>query len=594
VIKKNGVVSVMGLLLLTKILGFFKLRIIAQLFGASHDLDIFWAAFTIPDMVFLVIVAGSINAAIIPIFSDVLYDKGKKSLDSLFNKITVLFSGVLLLLTILLFIFTPEIGRWLIHSNEASLIFNSSTSLIAADVERFTTIMRIGLISPFILGLSNFITAYLQVRKQFFVTSLAPVFYNLGMIITPIILVKFFDLGIYGLAWSAIVGSVLHLAVQVPLFIKYYKGSEVNLIRSLRGMFSDSAVISTIKLATPRILSILAEQFNVVVNTIISFTLTAGALSAYKFAYSLHMFPISIIGSAVAQVTLPNLTESSKEIGKKKFSSILNNAMQFAMYLVLPIVSILTILRLPIVRLTYGTGAFDWQDTLLTSWCLVLLSLSIVGQTLMQIIMRAFYALKDTWKALIITLVGVGINLIFVVLLTNFFSHYYDWRIIVEQIFYQISHANGAGLLPVIKSFFADIFTWMTTRGESSLAVGGLAIGVSMTYLIETIIGFSYLNKVTEVKLITWEKTIKPLLLKILNAGLMAAGMYFVFKIFDWQLDTTRTVWVAFLTLITTLYGIVSYLLGSYLFKIPEFNQIKTYVLELITNFKDRIKGKNA
>jgi peptidoglycan biosynthesis protein MviN/MurJ (putative lipid II flippase) len=306
------------------------------------------------------------------------------------------------------------------------------------------------------------------------------------------------------------------------------------------------------------------------------------------------MFPIGIIGSAVAQVTLPNLAEFNREVGKKKFDSILNNAMQFAMYLVLPIVSVLMILRLPIVRLTYGTGAFDWQDTLLTSWCLVLLSLSIIGQTLMQIIMRAFYALKDTWKALIITLIGVGVNLIFVIFLTNFFSHYYDWRIIVEQIFYQISHANGAGLLPVIKSFFADVFTWMTTRGDSSLAVGGLAIGVSMTYLVETIIGFSYLNKVTEIKLITWEKTIKPLLLKILNATLMAVGMYFVFKIFDWQLDTTRTVWVAFLTLITTLYGAISYLLGSYLFKIPEFNQIKTYILELITNFKNRIKGKNA
>jgi putative peptidoglycan lipid II flippase len=594
VIKKNGVVSVMGLLLLTKILGFFKLRIIAQLFGASHDLDIFWAAFTIPDIVFLVIVAGSINAAIIPIFSDILYDKGKKSLDSLFNKITVLFSGIILLLTILLFIFTPQLGEWLVHSNEASLIFNSSATLISTDVELFTTIMRIGLISPFILGLSNFITAYLQVRRQFFMTSLAPVFYNLGMIIGAIILVGFFDLGIYGLAWSAIVGSILHLAVQVPSFIKYYRGSEVNLIRSPRGMFKDSAVISTIKLATPRILSILAEQFNVVVNTIISFTLTPGALSAYKFAYSLHMFPIGIIGSAVAQVTLPNLAEFNREVGKKKFDSILNNAMQFAMYLVLPIVSVLMILRLPIVRLAYGTGAFDWQDTLLTSWCLVLLSLSIIGQTLMQIIMRAFYALKDTWKALIITLIGVGVNLIFVIFLTNFFSHYYDWRIIVEQIFYQISHANGAGLLPVIKSFFADVFTWMTTRGDSSLAVGGLAIGVSMTYLVETIIGFSYLNKVTEIKLITWEKTIKPLLLKILNATLMAVGMYFVFKIFDWQLDTTRTVWVAFLTLITTLYGVISYLLGSYLFKIPEFNQIKTYILELITNFKNRIKGKNA
>jgi putative peptidoglycan lipid II flippase len=590
VIKKNGVVSVMGLLLLTKILGFFKLRIIAQLFGASHDLDIFWAAFTIPDIIFIVIVGGSINAAIIPIFTDELYGKGRKSLDSLFNKITMLFSGIIIVLTLLLFIFTPQIAQWLMSSDQAGVILGSSTNLLEADIPRFIDIMRIGLISPFVLGLSSFVTAYLQVRKQFFVTSLAPIFYNIAMIVFPVLFVKSFDMGIYGLAWSSIIGAILHLFVQVPLFIKYYKKSKIKPIKSLKRIFKDSAVVRAIKLATPRILSILGEQFNVVINTIISFTLTPGTLSAYKFAYSLHMFPINIIGSAVAQVTLPDLAKLSKERGKKKFRQIFNNAIQFSMYLVLPIVVVLVILRLPIVRLTYGAGAFDWQDTLLTSWCLVLLSFSIVGQTLMQIVMRAFYALKDTWKSLIITVIGIAVNLLFVYFLTNFFSHYYDWRIILEQIYYQISHANGAGVLPVIKSFFTDLWSWMTVRGDSSLAVGGLAVGVSMTYLVETIVGFGYLNKVTEVKLISWEDTIKPLLLKIVNALIMATGMYFVFKIFDWQLDTTRTVWVALLTLITASYGGVSYLLGSYLFKIKEFDHVKEYIVDLINNFRKKLK----
>jgi putative peptidoglycan lipid II flippase len=593
VIKKNGVVSVMGLLLLTKILGFFKLRIIAQLFGASHDLDIFWAAFTIPDMIFLVIVAGSVNAAIIPIFSDILYDKGKKKLDSIFNKITVLFSAVILVVTVLLFIFTPQIGQWLILSDKAELIFGTSSSLVANDITKFVSIMRIGLISPFILGISNFITAYLQVRKQFFVTSLAPAFYNLGMILSSILCVNVLNLDIYGLAWASIVGALLHLLIQVPRFMKFYRESEINMFDNLKNIFKDSAVIKTIKLATPRILSILSEQMIVIINTIISFTLTAGTLSAYKFAYSLHMFPINIIGSAVAQVALPDLAKASKESGKKQFHKILNNAIQFSMYLVLPIVAILIVLRLPIVRLTYGAGAFDWQDTLLTAWCLVLLSLSIVGQTLMQIVMRAFYALKDTWKALIITLVGIVINVVLVYFLTNFFSHYYDWRIILEQVFYQISQANGAGLLEVIKSFFTDLWSWMTVRGDSSLAVGGLAVAVSMTYFVETIIGFWYLNKVTEVKLINWKDTIKPLLLKILNTILMGVGMYFVFKIFDFQLDTTRTIWVILLTLATALYGAISYLLGSYLFKIPEFNQINRYIKGLINNFMSKLKRKD-
>lgn len=592
-IKKNGVVSVMGLLLLTKILGFFKLRIIAQLFGASHDLDIFWAAFTIPDMIFLVIVAGSINAAVIPIFTDQLYEKGKKSLAILFNKLTLIFTGAILLLTILLFVFTPQIAQWLISSKQAEVIFEVAETLQVSDVSRFIGIMRIGLISPFILGLSSFITAYLQSRKQFFVTSLAPITYNLGMIIFSLIFVRYFDMGIYGLAWSAIVGTLLHLAIQIPLFVKYYKESDLKLIRSFRNLFSKN-VVKALKLSAPRILSILGEQFNVIVNTVISFTLTAGTLSAYRFAYSLHMFPINIIGSAVGQVALPDLSKLSKPKDRPAFSRILNNAIQLSLFLVLPIVAVLMILRLPLVRLAYGTGAFDWQDTLLTSWVLVLLGLSIIGQTLMQIVMRAFYALKDTWKALVITLIGIAVNLAFVYFLTNFFSHYYDWRIILEQIFYQISHANGAGVLPVIKSFFADLWVWMTTRGNSTLGVGGLAVGVSMTYFVETIVGFWYLNKVTEVKLITWKETLRPLLVKILNTIIMAIGMYSVFKIFDLQLDTSRTIWVVLLTVVTTIYGGISYLLGAYLFKIKEFGDTWRYALEQIHDLRVRIKGKNG
>jgi putative peptidoglycan lipid II flippase len=592
VIKKNGVVSVMGLLILTKILGFFKLRIIAQLFGASHDLDIFWAAFTLPDMVFLVIVAGSINAAIIPIFSDILYGKGKKSLNNLFNKISYFFSVLILLSTIILFFLTPEIAHWLISSNQSSLIFGTSETLQAADIPRFITIMRIGLISPFVLGLSSFVTAYLQVRKQFFVTSLSSIFYNLGMIIFSIIFVQYLDMGIYGLAWTSIIATFLHLGIQLPRFFKYYNEEKVKPVLKFKEILTDNSVIKVLKLATPRILSILGEQINVIINTIISFTLTAGTLSAYKFAYSLHLFPINIIGSAVAQVILPDLAKCSNENGKKKFKKILNNAIQLSMYLVLPIVAVLIILRLPIVRLAYGTGAFDWQDTLLTAWVLVLLSLSIIGQTLMQIIMRAFYALKDTWKALIITLIGIAVNLTFVYFLTNFFSHYYDWRIIIEQIFYQISRANGAGVLPVIKSFFADLWSWMTVRGDSALAVGGLAVGVSMTYFVETILGLWYLNRVTEVELITWEETIKPLIKKVLNVAIMGMGMYFVFKIFDLQLDTTRTVWVALLTVITTIYGGISYLLGSFLFDIKEFNDVWKYFLDLMGDLKKKFFKK--
>ena len=115
--QKNSVPFVMLLLLITKILGFLKLRTIAQLFGVSHELDIFWAAFTIPDMLFMLLVAGSINAAVIPTFSEIFRKEGKDSLNQFFNHLMVIVSSLFILIAIILFIFTPQLTTLLIESD---------------------------------------------------------------------------------------------------------------------------------------------------------------------------------------------------------------------------------------------------------------------------------------------------------------------------------------------------------------------------------------------------------------------------------------------------------------------------------------------
>ena len=177
--KKNSVIVIMIMLLITKILGFWKLRVFAQLFGASHELDIFWASFTIPDMIFMVLVAGSVNAAIIPILTDQLYDRGKKSLNELFKKITMYFFLLCFLFVLIAFILAPTITEWIINSESASTILNIGFRMTQADYPLFLRLFRIGLLSPLFLSISAFVTSYLQVRKQFFVTSLAPLFMTL-------------------------------------------------------------------------------------------------------------------------------------------------------------------------------------------------------------------------------------------------------------------------------------------------------------------------------------------------------------------------------------------------------------------------------
>ena len=577
--QKNSIFFVMLLLLFTKVLGFLKLRTIAQLFGVSHELDIFWAAFTIPDMLFMILVAGSINAAVIPTLSEALNKKGKDFLNEFFNHLTLVISVVCTLIALLFFIFTPQLTTFLIESDFLQNILNFADRIDQEDFHLFVMLTRVMMISPVLLGISSLITGYLQVRKEFFVTSLAPLFYNLAMIVGSIIFVVFFKMGVEGIAISAVIGSLLHLLVQLPKFKVYYDTKFKFGVNTFWDGIKNNQTLLALKLAIPRTIGIFGEQINIVVNTLISFSLAAGALSAYKFALSLHLFPINIIGSAVAQVALPNLAENCDE--KDKFREVLNKSIQVALFLVFPIVATLIVLRLPLVRLAYGVGAFDWRGTILTAWCLVLLSLSVIGQTVVQILLRAFYALKETCLPLIAITAGIIVNVSLAFLLTNFFSHYYDWRPILEQMFLQIAEANGSEFLNVLVSFLKDIARWSTLRGDSDMAVGGLSLSLSFSYLVEMIFLVFLLN--SKSKIITWKESTLPTIKKLLNTALMCIGMYFVFKLFDFQLDTTRTVSIVILTLVTTLYGFLSYWLGCKVFKIKE--------IEIVDNLVDDIKS---
>lgn len=578
--QKNSVFFVMLLLLVTKVLGFLKLRTIAQLFGATHELDIFWAAFTIPDMLFMILVAGSINAAVIPIFSDILHKEGRERLNKFFNYLTLIIGVFCVFIAVLFFIFTPQITTLLIESDISRNMLDIAQRIDNSDYEMFVLLTRIMLISPVLLGISSLITGYLQVRKQFFVTSLAPLFYNLAMMAGSWILVAFFKMGVEGIAISAVIGSLLHFLIQLPKLKDYYDTKFKIDIRTFLDGLKNTQTKLALKLAIPRTIGIFGEQINVVVNTLISFSLASGALSAYKFALSLHTFPINIIGSAVAQVALPDLAENCDQ--EAEFRKVLNRSIQISLFLILPVVAILIVLRLPLVRLAYGTGAFDWRATIITAWCLVLLSFSVLGQTVVQILLRAFYALKETWLPLIAITVGILVNIVFAILLTNFFSHYYDWRPIVEQMFLQITEANGSEFFNVFSSFLRDTVRWSTQRGDSDLAVGGLSLSLSISYIVDMILLSILLNG--KRKILTWKESIYPTIKKLLNTALMCIGMYFVFKLFDFQLDTTRTVSIVILTVVTTLYGVLSYWLGSKVFNIKEISIIDDFLIDLKGN----------
>jgi hypothetical protein len=143
----------------------------------------------------------------------------------------------------------------------------------------------------------------------------------------------------------------------------------------------------------------------------------------------------------------------------------------------------------------------------------------------------------------------------------------------------QISSADGAGFWHVFQSFIQDFWRWSTSRGDSDMGVGGLSLGLGISYVVEVLILYVLLNAKT--KMITFANTVRPFLIKLLNTVLMGIGMYLLFKLFDFKLDTSRTMYIILLTLATSAYGVISYWVGSRVFKIEEVYLFEKKVKEV-------------
>ncbi len=566
----------MIVLVFSKILGFLKLRLIAQLFGATRELDLFWAAFAIPDTLFNIIIVGSVNAAIIPVFSKVLNKKGDLHLVKLFTRLNFLFLITILFLSLLAFLFANQLGALLVGKSFGLGFLQTAEDITSSDVQTLGWLIRIMLLSPIFLCLSTLLSAYLQIYKKFFITAIAPLVYNLAVIFVAISLVNYGGMGVEGIAWATVLGSVFHFLSQVPAFVKLFRKQAVSIrgfIKEMQGKVFGAKedvreVLEVIKLAVPRIIGVVGEQVNVFVNMLISFTLSGGALSAYKFAFSLHLFPVQIIGGAMSLVALPNLAEAFSQGKMNTFREIYNQSVQKALFLILPMVAVILVLRLPIVRLAYGVGEFDWWATIITSWCLFLLSFAVLGQVVASLSLRAFYAIHETKLPLLVILLTIVVNIIGSYYFTNFFSHYFDWRPLVAEL------GNG-GTLNALQALFKDMASWFTTRNISDAAVGGLALSTSVSFVFEATLYVLILNKKAQV--LTWQHSIRPFLQKFFSTFLMVLVMYFVFRLTDFNLDTTKTINVLVILITTSLLGFSVYILSCKLLGVQELSLLVGY-----------------
>jgi putative peptidoglycan lipid II flippase len=269
-------------------------------------------------------------------------------------------------------------------------------------LELTVTLTKIMLLSPLLLGMSAVVGSVLQVHKSFFIYSIAPILYNVGIIIGALFFVPTF--GISGLAWGVVLGAVLHLVIQLPTYwMLGYRWKPV---------FNpwDKNVKAIITLTIPRTISLAISQLNLLVITVIASTLAAGSITVFNLANNIQSFPLGLFGISYALAVFPTLSALADR--KREFIDTLSSTMRSILFFIIPSSVLLIILRAQVVRIILGSGRFDWEDTILTLQTLSVFAISLLPQAMILVLVRAFYARRDTVTPLVIGLLSALGNIV--------------------------------------------------------------------------------------------------------------------------------------------------------------------------------------
>ncbi len=511
--------------LLSAFLGLIRDRLLAGTFGAGTELDVYYTAFTVPDFIALILIFGAISSAVIPIFSSYLI----KSKDEAWKYVSLLlnvFLGFLIIVCGILMIFTPAI------------ISAMAPGFSGEKRELAITLMRIMFLSPIILGASNMISGILQVFHRFVVTAIAPLLYNLGIIIGILFFVPKF--GLAGLAWGVVLGGVLHLLIQLPAFI--FSGFKYKASFN----YKDPGVSKTIKLMVPRSLGLGAGQLNTIATTAIASTLMAGSIAVFNLANNLSSILVNAVAVSVSTASFPSMAmaflNDEKDEFLRKFSSIFRQII----FLVVPLSLLILILRAQIVRVVLGAGKFNWADTKLTTACLGILALNLIAQALILFLSKTFYAAHNTKIPAIIS----GATVVFNIILSLFLV----WLVRFS---------------PGFNIFLQNL---LRLGGVANIGVIALALAYSITAVLEgALLLYMFYKKFPKLHV----KEISDSLYKILIASLIMVILTFATRQLLGSVVSLQTFWGIFFQLIISgSVGVATYAVTTHLLKSPESKTI--------------------
>ncbi len=356
--------------------GLIRDRVFANTFGLSRTLDIYNAAFSIPEFVQQIVVNAALSAAFMPVFIK-LYDEKKGDGYEYANQIISWFVTLLIILIIITGIIMPQLAP------------HTVPGFTAAETAEYVKLSRLMLITPIIFALSGVYGRILLSVKEYFWWGLAPALYNLGIILGAVFLHPIF--GSTGLIYGVLIGSLFHLGIRLSV------------VRSRKYKFKHKftlkispAVKETFVLTLPKILQYAMWSFMLISFVSIASELPEGRVTAYGYARNFQSLPVSLLGIAISLAMFTTLSHDAGKGNWKKFKRDFKMGLIKCFSYTSIGAILLALFSTPLIRLLLGGGAFTEADILFVSSLLKVYCLAVPLESILHMFHRAYYSVKNT------------------------------------------------------------------------------------------------------------------------------------------------------------------------------------------------------
>ncbi|MCA9361379.1 oligosaccharide flippase family protein [Candidatus Kaiserbacteria bacterium] len=380
----------------SQLLALIRDRMLAHEFGAGIELDLYYTAFRIPDLLYVIFASTLSVYVLIPFVAKRMQGDDSSEARYLLSQMFSIFLLVYTLVAGTFFVFAPYIVGYLFPG-------------LASDSDTLVTLIRILLLQPLFLGLSSLFGVVTQLSHRFILYAVSPLLYNLGIIIGIGVLYPVF--GLSGLVYGVVFGAFMHMAVQVPLVQK----SALHFGYVTKINWSD--IRSVLSVSIPRAFTLSMHQFVLLILVGIAGSMTVGSVAVFQFAYNLQSVPLAVIGASYSTAAFPLLADLFAQSKMDQFRLYVTTALRHIIFWSVPIIALIIVLRAQMVRVVLGSGAFDWGDTRLTAAVLSLLAISLLAQAINLLLIRAFYAAGRTSIPFMVTLFGSVLSVASVLLL---------------------------------------------------------------------------------------------------------------------------------------------------------------------------------